>query len=222
MTRLNVIIRNSYLKRFKALAKNEFNQKTWSNWKTIESMNNEFLKEEKNDSDLKEFKKYCDEFRPISNYYWRIYGTYKVDKNNNVYGQNKQLPTSIESKWNYSNANTLIGQQPSANKPITSTTYYEKTRKSAVQESLHTGHVAFIDALIALGREELKKNPTEENYRRIVNILSDNSSEIIVYQNKAKSLYGVSNSVVTNNFNRWSEQLSLFHKIVEDAILEIG
>lgn len=215
MTSLNVIIRNRYLLRFIAMAKIEFSGKSWSNWEKIESMNKEFLKEETNNSDLKNFKKYCEEYRSISNYYYKVYG--------NKSGQSNQRPSSISDRWDYNNAQSLINNaDPEAKKPVSSTTRYEKTRKNEVKKNLHEGHVAFIDALLEKGKENLKKNPTEENYRKIVNSLDDESSETYQYKNKAAVLYGVSSSEVNSNYNRWSNQLSTFHKIVEDDLFNIG
>lgn len=210
MVSVNAIIRNRHLVRFIAMAKNEFGKKSWNwnNFESIESTNKEFLKEEKDNADLKEFKRICEEYRAIVVYNAKVYGGTKT------VGQCQKRPTSINDRWDYANTQKLIDDQPSANEPVKHTTLYEKTRKAPVRESLHGGHVAFIDALVEKARESIQKNPTEENYRNVINAVSDSSSEITLYQNKAKSMYGVSASVVNGNVERWNGLLTSFQKLI--------
>lgn len=210
MTSVNVIMRNRYLVRFIAMAKSEFAKKSWNwnNFESIESMNKEFLNEEKDNADLKEFKRICEEYRAIAVYNAKVYGGTKT------VGQCQKRPTSINDRWDYANTQKLIDDQPSANEPVKHTTLYEKTRKASVRGSLHDGHVAFIDVLVEKARENIQKNPTEENYRNVINVVSDSSSEITLYQNKAKSMYGVSTSVVNGNVERWNGLLTSFQKLI--------
>lgn len=211
MTSVNVIMRNRYLVRFIAMAKNEFSKKTWdwNNFITIEAMDKDFLNEEKVNTDLKEFKTICEEYRKVASYHAKVYGGTKT------VGQCEKRPKSIDDRWDDANTQNLINDQPSANEPVKHTTLYENTRKSPVRVSLHDGHVAFIDALVEKAKESIQNNPTEDNYWKVVNKVSDANSEITLYQNNAKSRYDVSTSVVSNNVKRWKGLLTSYQVFVE-------
>ncbi|MBQ0128408.1 MAG: hypothetical protein KBT57_01080 [bacterium] len=202
MTSVNVVIRNRCLVRFIAMARSEFAKKSWNwdNFKSIEAMTADFLKGEKSNSDLMEIDGICKEYRVIVNY------------NSNVNRQSKQLPSSIDDRWNYKTVENLLANVPTASAPVSNTTLYESTRKAAVQKKLHSGHVAFVDALMEKGKVALPDIPTDSQYRSVINKIADKDSEMALYQNMAKSLYGVSSGDVNGNVKRWNEMLDAFPK----------
>ena len=202
MTSVNVVIRNRCMVRFIAMARSEFAKKSWNwdNFQSIEAMTANFLKGEKSNSDLMEIDGICKEYRAIANY------------NGKVNKQSKQLPSSINDRWNYKTVENLLASVPTASTPVSNTTLYESTRKAAVQKKLHSGHVAFLDALMGQGKKALPDHPTDDQYRSVINKIADKDSEMALYQNKAKSLYGVSSGDVNGNVKRWNETLDAFPK----------
>ena len=181
---VDLFLRNRYQSRFIQMTENEFRGKSWPNYQVIRDMNLALLRElSQGSEDLKKIKAICEEYGTVASY------------NSRVKSQSYQRPKRLNDHWNLTNAQNLIGNPPSASAPVDHTVQYESSRPGKVKGLLYDGHVAFLNALLELAREEILSNPTVSNYN---NVFDTVAIEIDKFKRNAASLYGKGHGTVNS------------------------
>lgn len=186
---VDLILRNRYQSRFVQMVNNEFAAKDWPHYSDIKEINSALLTELSHGSpELEEIDKVCKEYGRI------------VSFNGQVIKQSKQRPSTLRDHWDYNNTSNLINNVPSASSPVNHTTQYESSRIDNVKSKLYNGHVAFLEEMVKMAKNEIQNNPTKDHYNRVCEIVS---KEIEQFKNKA-SVYSRSNSAESkaNDLNK--------------------
>lgn len=186
---IDLILRNRYQSRFIQMADTEFAAKDWPNYSDIKDINSALLTElSHGSSDLERIDKVCKEYGRIISY------------NAQVIKQSKQRPSTLWDHWDHNKTSNLINNVPSASSPVNHTTQYESSRIDNVKSKLYNGHVAFLDEMVKMAKNEIQNNPTKDYYNRACEIVS---KEIEQFKNKA-SVYSRSNSAESkaNDLNK--------------------
>lgn len=199
---VDLILRNRYQSRFIAMANSEFEGKSWPHYSDIRNMNKGLLSElSQGSSDLKRIEKICNEYGQVAYY------------NSKVRSQSQQRPSSISDHWNFSNTKDLINSTPLASEPVDHTAQYEASRLGHVKSLLYGAHVAFLNKLVELARQEIKDNNTESHYNSVFDTVT---KEIEKFKTIAESLYGKSYSSVNSTAESLTKEMKSYESLVNE------